>query len=105
MINAKTEFLHHTESRPKVKCAVLRDFDDNYRNDGGKEIFLKKGYTDAELAEFLAAIDFEYYNGYGSQELYGFIWYEGGTWSERWEYDGSEGWGYNVCPKLPKGCK
>jgi hypothetical protein len=42
-----------------------------------------------------------YYNGYGSQELFGIIWYVDGSWSERVEYDGSEWWGYRSCPKIP----
>lgn len=105
MANAKQEFLAHTEGTPKVKCAVIRDFDDSFDFECGKEIFLKKGYTDEDLAAFLREIDFDYDNGFGGQELYGCIWYEGGTWSERGEYDGLEWWVYQSCPKLPRGCK
>jgi len=47
-------------------------------------------------------LDVEYDNGFGSQELFGTIWYADGTWSSREEYDGSEYWGYHKCPELPK---
>ena len=44
----------------------------------------------------------DYDSGYGSQQLFGTIWYKDGTWSTRGEYDGSEWWKYNSCPELPK---
>ena len=42
----------------------------------------------------LATLDFEYDNGYGSQELFGEIIFKDGSWLERGEYDGSEWWSY-----------
>ena len=44
-------------------------------------------------------------SGYGGQELFGTIWYEDGTWSDRGEYDGSEWWNYNKCPDIPDDVK
>jgi hypothetical protein len=44
------------------------------------------------LDHCLPQLDFEYDSGYGGQELFGYIWYEDGTWSSRGEYDGSEWW-------------
>lgn len=105
MINAKQEFLSHVEGLGIVRCAVVRDYDSSWRGESGKEIFLKNGFTEADFEDFLDAIDFEYDDGYGGQELYGFIWYEDGTWSERYEYDGSECWDYKKAPKIPAGCK
>ena len=106
MINAKEEFLTHIKDLPKVKCAVIRDYDASWSRSSGKTVAaLKKGYSDADLDTFLNELDFEYYDGYGGQELYGFIWYEGGTWSERYEYDGSECWDYKKSPKIPECCK
>ena len=49
----------------------------------------------------LAELDFEYDDGYGTQELFGTIWYEDGSWSEREEYDGSECWAYKTSPAIP----
>lgn len=102
MINAREELLNHTADLPKIKCAVIRDYDSSWPGQSGFEFVLRKGYSEKDFERFLEAIDFEYHNGYGGQELFGFIWYEGGTWSERYEYDGSECWDYKKAPKMPK---
>mgnify|MGYP000630626643 CR=1 FL=1 len=47
-------------------------------------------------------LDFEYDSGYGGQNLFGTIWYEDGTWSERGEYDGSEWWEHRERPQIPE---
>jgi hypothetical protein len=66
---------------------------------------LKVGYTTEDYEHFLDSINFEYNNGFGGQMVEGYIWYVGGTWSSRGEYDGSEWWEYNSCPKMPKEVK
>jgi hypothetical protein len=102
--NAKAEFLQHTKDTGKVVKAV--DIKIGYYNeDELKPIILKVGYSDEDYEEFLSSLDFMYSSGYGSQELYGTIWYVGNTWSSRGEYDGSEWWDYNRCPKIPKELK
>lgn len=53
------------------------------------------------IKKFLRSLNFEYDNGYGGQELYGTIWYDDGSWSERGEYDGSEWWEHKKCPEYP----
>ena len=50
--------------------------------------------------EVIECLDFEYDSGYGGQELFGYIWYKDGTWSERGEYDGSEWWEHKERPAL-----
>lgn len=90
MANAKVEFLDHVSNKAKVKCARIN------------EISLTRNYTEKQYDEFLKHLDFNYNNGYGGQELYGTIWYEDGTWSERGEYDGSEWWNFKSVPKIPK---
>ena len=87
-MNAKNEFLKHIGNR-KVLCATISDAK------------LGTAWDKEEWFEFLKLIDVEYDNGYGSQNLYGTIWYEDGTWSNRGEYDGSEWWYHNICPKIP----
>ena len=110
MENASEEFLEHTEGRV-VKCAVigrkythftykLGDYDADSDEDYKLPILLEYNYTQEELNKFLNEIDFEYDGGFGEQELYGFIWYTDGSWSERGEYDGSEWWGYKKCPSI-----
>jgi hypothetical protein len=65
---------------------------------GGKDF-----YIDIEDF-FFAAKNTDYDNGYGSQEI-AFdlvIVFKDGSWFSRTEYDGSEGWRYNECPRKPK---
>ena len=97
-MNAKQELVEHIKEN-KVLCISLRkgkDYDDDKQ-----DYFLPSGFSDAEYQTFLTAIDFEYDDGHGGQELFGHIWYVDGTWSSRGEYDGSEWWTYNKCPEIP----
>lgn len=64
-------------------------------------ITLYKDYTDAEKEEFLRSLDFNYNAGFGSQKLFGTIWYGDGSYSERSEYDGSEWWTRRSTPPVP----
>ena len=105
MVNAREEFMKHIEGLPILKCAVIRYYDASYKYGRCEEILLKKGFSEADLQEFLDAIDFEYCNGFGGRELFGNIWYEDGTWSSRGDYDGSEWWDYNSCPEIPAECR
>jgi hypothetical protein len=102
--NAKIEFLNHISNR-EVLCAQIQngynyDYDDDDENT--LKINLTTGWTKKDWDEFLCKLDFEYDSGYGSQNLFGIIWYVDGTWSDRGEYDGSEWWLYNKCPEIPK---
>ena len=40
----------------------------------------------------------EYNDSYGTQYLGGIIVFRDGSWLDRWEYDGSEGWDFNRTP-------
>ena len=100
-MNALEEFIRHTEKcASDVLCAKLA-----HQTSYGGEIrryTLPKNYTNAEAAEFFRSINFNYYAGYGRQELYGTIWYTDGTWSERVSYDGSEWWEHKQQPDFDK---
>lgn len=104
MVNAKLELIEFsaevTEKSSGVKCAsiYLGDLMENPI----KEFDLKVGFTIDEFSEFLNSLDFEYDNGYGSQELFGFIWLKDGSWCERYEYDGSESWAHKSPPIIPE---
>jgi hypothetical protein len=99
-MNARLEFLNHVNNRP-VLCAQIqysflcRPKVDNCAN-------LTTGWGREDWDKFLSDLDFEYDNGWGSQNLFGTIWYVDGTWSTRHEYDGSEWYEYHVCPPIPK---
>ena len=53
----------------------------------------------------LDLLDFEYDNGYGTQEVFGVVWFADGTWAERGEYDGSEWWEHHTIPEIPEHLK
>ncbi len=91
LTNAKEELLQHVGGLcvKYVHIRVGDEWDDNRRVISGT------------LDEVLPMLDFAYDSGFGGQELYGTIWYEDGTWSERGEYDGSEWWEHRKCPEIP----
>jgi hypothetical protein len=97
MINAKEELQKHIGDRKMIAVTISlwKDFDepmDCYH--------LAVNHTKEMYHEFLSKIDKDYDNGYGSQELFGLIWYADGTWSERTEYNGAEKWAYKSCPRI-----
>ena len=97
-MNAKKEFLKEVEGKPKLKCALVK-LEKGYRE--YDVYFLPTGFTNKDFDEYLNSLDFEYDDGYGGHPLYGTIWYEDGTWSERYEYDGLEYWTFKKCPPIP----
>lgn len=99
-MNAKEEFLQHTANRA-VKCTEIALFNySTYKLNGLAD--LPVDYTQDELDAFLKAINIRYNDSYGAQILFGVIWYADGTYSTRWEYDGSEGWEHHQCPVIPE---
>jgi hypothetical protein len=99
-MNGKTEFLDHVGDR-KVKCALI-NFHKNWYDE--KQLILPRGYTQEEYNNFLNQLDQNYDDGFGSQYIYGTIWYQDRTWSDRREYDGSEWWEHHQVPEVPKEC-
>ena len=39
-----------------------------------------------------------YDDGYGGQELFGYVVFKNNSWLERYEYDGAESWHFKQCP-------
>jgi hypothetical protein len=101
MVNAKTEFLGHTQDK-EVLCVSITHQDCWNNKSTIRNIKLKHGYTLEDYELFIQSLDFNYDSGYGGQELFGTIWYKDGTWCDRGEYDGSEWWNHHMCPVIPK---
>jgi hypothetical protein len=96
-MNAKQELLAHIERIQNRKNNSVKFVSIVFEKSWGNEILIE-----GTLEEVLPKLDFDYNDGYGSQELLGTIWFSDGTWSEREEYDGSEWWEYRLgCPDLP----
>lgn len=102
MRNARKELEGQLTRRAKIKCASIERLDWYDYEESFKKFELKVNHTEEELASFLESLDFEYDAGYGSQELFGTVWLEDGTWLTRGEYDGSEWWEYHKLPEIPE---
>ena len=105
-MNAKDELLKIVSKlglkieKAKIACNLKTEFDDsgNWYYSFEKLLELKKDYSGFELEMFLSDLDFNYDNGFGSQYLFGFVWFDEGSWLERYEYDGYERWDYKKTP-------
>ena len=107
MTNAKEELLYTLKNQQNlgkeysIKCAIITH-ENMWDEEKTKTIVLKEDYTPTDYVEFLDRLNFDYDSGYGGQELYGTVWLtKENTWLSRGEYDGSEWWEYNECPKVP----
>lgn len=97
MLNARQELEEHLKEWNLTLLAAEIQIDNPKRNP-----ILYPDHTEEELATFYEQLDFEYDNGYGSQNIFGILWFTNGHYSDRLEYDGSECWQYHEPPSLPK---
>lgn len=85
MINLKKETLEEIlDSNHKIEDVMfVGSYDGKYR---------------MNINEFLLKSDFDYDNGYGSAKIATdlIVYFDDKTYLSRWEYDGSEGWKYNM---------
>ena len=104
MSNAKQEFIVHISGMSKVLCATIEIniYDEETSISMCVEANLGRGWNQDEMDDFLKRINHDYDTGYGTQHLFGTIWYEDGTWSSRGEYDGSEWWFHSKVPPIPE---
>jgi hypothetical protein len=73
-----------------------------YGEDGDEDDTIKESLkVGGDVQVFLAGLDAEYDDGYGTQYLYGTLWFSDGTWADRYEYDGSERWDHHSRPEIP----
>ena len=89
--NAKNELFEHIEGREVELVRIV--FGCRHGSQPQKKI-------EGDLETVLPQLDFDYDCGFGGQNLFGFVWYKDGTWSERGEYDGSEWWKHKKRPPL-----
>jgi hypothetical protein len=109
MNNAKTELLDRLEDiskRTTLLCAHVLYSPGEFADENTKEkvCVLPVNFTEKQYNEFLASLDFVYDPGYGTQHIYGTVWFEDNSWMERMEYDGSEWWRHVTVPPINKLC-
>lgn len=102
MINALKEFTNLLDAKglsiEDVKCASIELCTMYGTTVNVMNLYLL--WDEGNLNRFLDSLDFDYDNGFGTQHLFGTIWFNDGTWATRWEYDGSEGWVYHKVPPV-----
>ena len=89
MINAMVELSEHVNNKDVEHVKILY---------GCAYGSAPQQFIEGRLNEVMPKLDFDYKNGFGRQELFGYIWYVDGTWSHREEYDGSEWWAHMERP-------
>lgn len=99
---AKEEFLEHVGERSVLCAVVVLGWE--YSNTPQVKYVLKRGFTESDFINFLNLLNFEYDSGFGSQQLFGTIWYTDGTYSDRKEHGGSEWWERQKVPNIPEEC-
>ena len=93
--NARDELIEEIAGREVIYVRVTFGEEGGWQGDDDVRV------VEGTLAEVLPLLNVEYDAGYGIQQLFGFIWYADGTWSERQQYDEGELWAYKRCPPLP----
>lgn len=88
-INAQQELLR-----------VLKSIEKNTSDISWMLVYTQSYYDISKEFTTIDDLDFTYDNGYGSQELFGIVYFNDGTWLERGEYDGSEWWEHITTPTL-----
>jgi hypothetical protein len=103
-MNAKQEFLDLIKGLTVVAVEINLD---TFGMPSGMptDYDLKEGHSITELEEFLDSFDFDYDEDYGTQHIYGTVWFESGMWAERGEYNGSEWWSLKYRPDIPDNLK
>jgi len=114
MTNAKTELQEVLRKAEIPTSEILvadlwREVEDNdlesedfYKKE---EICLPLGYDALREEQFWKALDFEYYQSFGAQYLFGTVWLTKHRWLTRGEYDGSEWWNLHLYPEIPESLK
>lgn len=99
MKNAKQEFLNVIGNDNVIASYI--SYGSGYYGDKVSILELRLGHTQEDYQAFVDKLDFNYNDGYGSQNLYGTIWCKNSVWFDRGEYDGSEWWNRNEYPAIP----
>jgi hypothetical protein len=100
MINAKDELIEFIDDVPSLVIAAVVRYHHNGDDENTPNVEALYG-KDHSWQEFQRKMNFTYDNGFGSQKLFGVIWFEDGTYADRSEYDGAEEWLHRFPPEIP----
>ena len=89
MINAQQELLQ-----------VLNSIKKNQSDISWRLVYTADYSEVSEAFTSIDQLDFSYDSGYGTQKLFGVVYFNDNTWLERGEYDGSEWWEHITTPTL-----
>ena len=95
-MNAKEEFLEVTKGLQVKCCQICFMCEEN-----AGVIKLPVNFSNEDYFNFLEAINKDYDDGFGCQNLFGTIWLKDGMYIDRHEYDGSEEWVIRKVPEIP----
>jgi hypothetical protein len=106
-MNAMTEFLEFVKDLPDVVCAEVEKPEKRHSSKMGTIAALPCNYTTTDWATFCHSLDFDYEEGWGCQEFYGFIWFADGSWADRrgHEHGDASWWELQKCPEIPASLK
>lgn len=105
MINAKEEFIFHVKNKTVIS-AIITDYKVQFRvniKSKTKNIILRHNFVKEDWNSFTSALDFEYDNSDRKyQQVFGYIWYDDESWSERDTYAGysDEWWAHKSKPTM-----
>ena len=101
MINAKNELMDFLFSVESIPIAMDIRLNADIHGDEKRACIAWRRGSLHPIREVLDQLDLEYDESFGSQILFGTVWFEDGTWAFRGEYDGSEWWEHIRCPTIP----
>lgn len=98
-MNAKQELVEACPTGCTIRCAQIKYAPEW---DVILTLNLPLGWDNADMLTFMKQLSgVDYDEGYGSQHLFGVVWFTDATWLERHEYDGAERWVYKKTPTIP----
>lgn len=93
------DFLNSEQACSSIMCQTYEKLFVMVENLTLKVKQLEWDDTNSAILDFFAKITtIDYDDGFGVQELFGYILFNDNTWLERYEYDGSEWWEYKTLP-------
>ena len=100
MTNAKTEVIEFVKDSTVIAAQIsFQPFNHDSQVEVNMEFQFRLGDN---WDDFCNKLGFEYNSSFGTQQLFGTIWFQDGSWGTRGEYDGAEWWQHHTRPEIPE---